>query len=248
MNARPAGIILLGLAGFLSGSMPEEETYARAMEAYANEQWLLAIQEFEAVLRSGYEAELLYYNLGNAYYRAGQVAGAVWAYEKALILNPNDEDARYNLAIANLRVQDRIEIPQPPFYIRFYRGMRESLTTGEWMLWVSIVLFVVALSYGLSRFMQRPWLAWPVIPGTILAVVLFLIAMDRITIARRTQEGIIYNPEAAIFSAPSERSTKLFEIHEGLKVSITEQSEDWYQIELMDGKSGWLPADQLRLL
>jgi tetratricopeptide (TPR) repeat protein len=248
MNTGAIWIILLTMAGFLSAGVPEEETYARGMDAYANEQWLLAIQEFEAVLRSGYEAEVLYYNLGNTYYRAGHVAGAVWAYEKALILNANDEDARYNLAIANLRVKDRIEIPALPFYIRLYRGIRESFTTGEWMRWISITLFLVASFYALSRFLQRAWLAWPIIPGTILALLLFLITMDRITIARRTQEGVVYNPIAVIYSAPSERSTKLFQIHEGLKVTITEKSDDWYQIELLDGKSGWLPADQLRPL
>ncbi|UCH11656.1 MAG: tetratricopeptide repeat protein [Fidelibacterota bacterium] len=248
MNRRAIGIMFFALAELLSAGMPEEETYARAMEAYSNEQWLLAIQEFEAILRSGYEAELLYYNLGNTYYRAGHIAGAVWAYEKALQLNPNDEDARYNLAIANLRVKDRIEIPTPPVYIRLYWGIRESLTTGEWMRWVSIVLFLVAALYALSRYLQRPWLAWPVIPGTVLALLLFLVTMDSITIDRRTREGILYSPVVAIYSAPSERSTKLFQIHEGLKVSITEQSEDWYQIELLDGKSGWLPMDQLRPL
>ncbi len=243
-----AFVLVTGLVGILIAGSTEEEIYQRGVDAYANEQWSLAIQEFEFILRSGYEAELLYYNLGNAYYRAGHVAGAVWAYEKALILNPNDADARYNLALANLRVEDRIELPEIPFYIRFYRGLRESLTPGEWMRWVSIVLFLVGILYALSRILQRPWLRWPVVPGTVIAAVLFLIALDSIVTTGRTREGVIYGKQVTVTSAPSRRATQLFELHEGLKVAILEQSGDWYQIDLLDGKSGWLPADQLRTL
>ncbi len=225
-----------------------EEIYQRGMKAYTSDRWSLAIQEYESILRSGYQSEQLYYNLGNAYYRAGQGAGAIWAYEKALNLNPNDRDARYNLALANLRVEDRIELPDIPFYIRFYRGMRESFTPGEWMRWVSLVLFIVGLLYALSRFLQRPWLGWPVVPGTVLAALLFLVALDSITTTNRTRKGIIYYDVSTVYSAPSERSTTLFEMHEGLKVAIVGQSDDWYQVELLDGKSGWLPSDRLRPL
>ncbi len=242
-----ASLLLISI-GTLSGESIQEATYQRGMDAYANEQWPLAIQEFESILRDGFEAEILYYNLGNAYYRAGQVAGSVWAYEKALILNPNDDDARYNLALANLRVEDRIELPEIPFYIRLYRGIRESLTPGEWIRWVSIILFIMGLFYALSRFFQRSWLGWPVVPGTIVAIIIFLIALDSITTTARTREGIIYSEQVTVTSAPSSRSTALFELHEGLKVAILEQNDDWYQIELLDGKSGWLPSDQLRAL
>jgi len=240
--------LLLLTIGTLSGESIEEATYQRGMDAFANEQWPLAIQEFESILRNGYEAEILYYNLGNAYYRAEQVAGSVWAYEKALILNPNDDDARYNLALANLRVEDRIELPEIPFYLRLYRGIRESLTPGEWIRWVSIILFIMSLFYTTSRFLQRSWLGWPIVPGTVVAIIIFIIALDSITTTSRTKEGIVYNEQVTVTSAPLNRSTALFELHEGLKVVILEQNEDWYQIELLDGKSGWLPADQLRPL
>ncbi|MFB0516044.1 MAG: tetratricopeptide repeat protein [Candidatus Neomarinimicrobiota bacterium] len=243
-----ATALVLALVAPLAGDASVAEVYQRGMEAYANEQWALAIQEFESILQSGYEAERLYYNLGNAYYRAGQVAGAVWAYERALILNPNDADARYNLALANLRVKDRIELPEIPFYIRFYRGLRENFTPGEWMRWVSIVLFSLGLFYAASRFLRRSWLGWPVVPGTVLAVLLFLVALDSLHTANQTREGIVYNEVAMVYSAPSQRSTKLFELHEGLKVTILEHGDDWYQIELLDGQSGWLPIDRVRPL
>ena len=116
------------------------------------------------------------------------------------------------------------------------------------MRWISIVLFLVGLLYALSRILQRPWLGWPVVPGTAIAAILFLITLDSIITTNRTREGVIYGEQVTVTSAPSHRATQLFELHEGLKVAILEQSGDWYQIELLDGKSGWLPADQLRTL
>ncbi|MFC1618418.1 tetratricopeptide repeat protein [Candidatus Neomarinimicrobiota bacterium] len=236
------------MGGFLSADIGQEDIYQRGLEAYQNEQWSLAIQEFESILRSGYESEVLYYNLGNAYYRAGHVAGAVWAYEQALSLNPNDADARYNLALANLRVQDRIDLPEMPLYVRLYKAVRESLTPSEWIQRVSVVLFLVALAFALSRILQKTWLGWAVIPGIVVAMLLFSIAIDSITITSRTREGIIYNQIVTAYSAPSARATRLFELHEGLKVSISEQNDEWYQIELLDGKTGWIPMDNLRQL
>ena len=243
-------IILLSVPvmGLVNPNVSLDEVYQRGLEAYQKEQWSLSIQEFESILKGGIESEALYYNLGNAYYRAGHVAGAVWAYEQALRINPNDVDARYNLSLANLRVQDRIELPDMPFYIRVYRSVRESQTPGERMHWVSIVLLIVALSFALSRILRKSWLEWAVIPGAILATLLFLITLDSITSSNRTREGIIYDHTVVAYSAPSVRATRLFELHEGLKVSISEQGEEWYKVVLLDGKTGWIPRDKLRQL
>ncbi|MCH7520919.1 MAG: tetratricopeptide repeat protein [Candidatus Marinimicrobia bacterium] len=225
-----------------------EEVYQRGMAAYEAEQWSLAIQEFESILRNDYGAKVLYYNLGNAYYRAGQVAGSVWAYEKALILSPGDDDARYNLALANLRVEDRIGSPDIPFIIRIYRSLRENFTPGEWLRWLSLGLFVVGAGFALSRIAGLRLVAHLVWPGMVIIALLALVAVDSLVTANRTREGIIYVEQALVYSAPSERSTRLFELHEGLKVAIIEQGDQWYQIELRDGKSGWLSEDQLRAL
>lgn len=244
-------LALTGLAAPATGMPAEsvvEGAYQRGLVAYEHEQWSLAIQEFESILRSGYGAEVLYYNLGNAYYRAGHVAGSVWAYEKALILSPGDDDVRYNLALANLRIEDRIEPPDIPFIIRFYRSLRENFTPGEWMRWISLGLFVVGACFALGRIVGLRLPARLVMPGMILTALLALVAWDSFVTTNRTHEGIVYVEQAVVYSAPSERSTRLFELHEGLKVAIMEEGEQWYQIELLDGKSGWLSEDQLRAL
>ena len=241
-------LLLAAVAGTPLAASALGEVYQRGMSAYENEQWTLAIQEFESILRGGYQAEQLYYNLGNAYYRSGETAGATWAYEKVLMLNPNDADARYNLALANLRVKDRIELPELPWLMRIYRGIRGSFTRSEWVLLVSLLLLVAGVLRAAGRMLQLPALRRGVWPGTVVAAVFAFVALDAILTTGRSKEGIVYGELVTVTSAPSARSTELFQLHEGLKVAILDDRDEWRQVELLDGKSGWLPAGQIRPL
>ena len=225
-----------------------DRSYSTGMVAYDRGQWELAIQEFEAILKTGTQSEAIYYNLGNAYYRAEDIAGAVWAYERALQLDPGDGDARHNLALARLRVKDRIPEPDYPAIITLYRSFRGGLTPRQWALRISWLLVVAAGLSSSARLMN--WRSSRALANVLLLVValLALVAVDSIQTSRRTNDGIIYIGPATAYSAPSERSTALFQLHAGAKVAITGEGGDWLQIELLDGRSGWIGHDQLRPL
>ena len=225
-----------------------ERTYRQGLEAYERGQWELSIQEFEAILKTGYRSHALYYNLGNAYYRAKDVAGAVWAYELALKLRPRDADSRYNLALGGLRVIDRLAEPELPFYVGFYRSLRGSLTPRQWVQRISWLLLASAFLFATGQ--QLEWRRSRGLAGLGmgLALLLSLLAADSIYTASTTREGIIYSDPSVAYSAPSVRSTALFELHAGAKVAITGAGNRWLQVELLDGKSGWIPEEQLRPL
>ena len=63
---------------------------------YENEQYETAASTYEQ-LENDYSHEYLYLNLGNSYYRMGELGNAVWAYEKAYSIAPRDQDIIYNL-------------------------------------------------------------------------------------------------------------------------------------------------------
>ncbi len=50
-----------------------------------------------------------YYNLGNALYRMGKLPESILAYKKALELNPDDEDAKYNLEYVRAKLKDNAQ-------------------------------------------------------------------------------------------------------------------------------------------
>ena len=60
--------------------------------------------------------------------------------------------------------------------------------------------------------------------------------------------GIIYAEKVEARSEPNSFSTRLFEVHEGLRVSINQTADEWVEIELLDGKTGWIENNQIRLI
>ncbi len=222
--------------------------YEKGVNAYRNNQYDLAIQEFEAILDNNWDSPELYYNLGNAYYRNGNTSGAVWAYESCLRLSPIYADAEYNLKLANLKVKDRVELPAPPIYLKWYMGIKEHYTSS---IWINITLFILLL-FSLSMTIPRilSFVSLNYIPG--LFVTLFFcslfFSLHSIWTDNSVNQGIIYYYSVEARSEPNKYSARLFEVHEGLKVLVNQISEDWVEIELLDGNAGWIENHQIRLI
>jgi Ca-activated chloride channel homolog len=95
------------------------EQPVRAAELFDNPEWRSAAQyraeQFEASAASlaNSDTSLGHYNRGNALAKAGQVPAAIAAYDRALELNPNDEDARYNRDLLQQYLEDNPEQQQP---------------------------------------------------------------------------------------------------------------------------------------
>ena len=82
---------------------------------------------------------------------------------------------------------------------------------------------------------------------TVLFIVLFL-TLHSIWTENSYNLGIIYSAQVEARSEPNQFSTRLFEVHEGLRVSINQAVDDWVEIELLDGKTGWIENNQIRLI
>lgn len=84
----------------------QPEAYYNAASAYAGISDLnMAEAALEQALRTA-DPDLMvdaYYNLGNVYYQMGRYDQAIQAYQQGLLIDPDDEDTRYNLEIALLR-------------------------------------------------------------------------------------------------------------------------------------------------
>jgi len=222
--------------------------YKNGMDAYKKGQYDLAIQEFESILSNNWNSPELYYNLGNAFFRSGNTAGAVWAFESCLNLSPTHSDAKYNLKLANLKVIDRMSLPDPPLYLQWYLGLKEQFTPTTW---INITLFIFFL-FSLSVTVNRLFLFSLVqnlrgVIVTIFFIALFL-TFHSIWTDNSLNLGVIYSLKAEVRSEPNTFSTRLFEVHEGLKVAINQLENDWVKIELLDGKTGWVSNDQIRLI
>jgi len=225
-----------------------EDHYDKGLAALSNNQYDLAIQEFETILDSNWDSPELYYNLGNAYYRNGNTFGSVWAYESCLRLSPTYTDAEYNLKLANLKVKDRVELPDPPIYLKWYMGIKEHFIPSVWINLTLSILLLLSLLVTVSRIVSVVSLNY--ISGTfstLFFISLFFTLHSTWTV-NSVNQGIIYYSVVEARSEPNTFSAQLFAVHEGLKVSVNQTSEKWVEIELMDGKTGWIEDHQIRLI
>ena len=219
---------------------------------YKKQQYDKAIQAYSKVLNEGYESAELYYNLGNAYYRKGNLGYAILNYERALKLSPGDEDIRHNLALANSRTIDRINTLPEFFIFQWWESFLALLTFSGWV-YLSYIFYLLLIGQIIFYFFTRrgDYQRIAFFSGVI---VLFLfavtIAVSAIKYNREynIKNGVVVQQSATAKLSPDPDSKDAFVIHEGLKVRIEDKVDNYYRIRLQDGKLGWLPQDDLRMI
>mgnify|MGYP003997575641 FL=1 len=246
-------ILIVLILVLLNGTWASEidEAYELGLKAYESGQYNLAIQEFEKIVESGWESSELHYNLGNAYYRDDNMAAAVWAFEKCLKSEPGHKDAAFNLPLVNLRVKDRVDIPEPPVYLKIYNQIKIYLHPGQWIILGAVLLLLISL-FRMLRLIRNMGANGPIRKTEniiwVILILTILVGLNAITDYLTKHEGIIYKDQVTATSEPNEYSTTLFIVHEGLKIKVLDTKDDWVEIELIDGKSGWIPNSSLRII
>jgi tetratricopeptide (TPR) repeat protein len=221
-----------------------------ASQAYKNQQFNKASQFYQQVISHGMVSADLHYNLANAWYKQGLIANAILHFEKALKHNPAHEDARFNLLMANSLITDRIEPAEVPFYKKWYKSMWQSMSLNGWAT-TSIILFILVLgSILVFVFSRSIFIKKLIVPVGFLGLLLMTLSLTLGGEARSymedTHKAIVFEPTLNVKSSPSESGTNLFTIHEGLKVEIRQHLGDWSEIEIADGRVGWVPSETFR--
>lgn len=243
-------LLLICIATAQSNIDPDS-LYQSANDAMLKEDFSSAITSYETILNQSFKHPDIYYNLGSAYYRTDEIGEAIWAFEKGLQLSPRDKDLRFNLELANTRIRDRIEMPETILILEQYRAVKKSVTLMDVLLIAASILMIAALIYFLKMYNQwrSIWLSRLIISLVVLSVLIHLMALDKYFELSDTNEIIIVESEVNIFSAPFDRrESTIFRLHEGVKAEITQDQQDWLEIELIDGKKGWIQSDKVRIL
>lgn len=218
--------------------------------AFSSKYYPQAIECYEKIIANGYESAGLYYNLGCAYYKQEDYPSAILYFEKAKRLNPSDEDISHNLKVTNTKIIDKIEEIPEFFLIHWWKIFRNIFSFNTWAI-MGIAFLVIALSllgfYLFSTILRRRKLSfWTSAVFICFMVMSFLCAQSQYSNAISVKEAIIFTPSVTAKSSPDMNSTDLFVIHEGTKVKVIDQVDDWSEIKIANGSVGWVSTSAYR--
>ena len=192
----------------------------------------------------------VYYNLGNCYYKLNKVAPAIYNYEKALVLNPDNADAINNLKFAQKRTIDEIEVVPKVGFAKLLRDFTGIYHYNTWA-WIAIgfsALFLLAfIGYYFSQYTQTKRLFF----FGMFLFLLFLLTSVTAALFEKShfdneKPAIVFDDMIEVHSEPQKASTAVVVLHEGTKVYVIETVSNWKKIQLTDGTEGWIDSHAIK--
>ena len=226
--------------------------FEAANKAYNEGNFSEAITQYKLILDTENHSAAVYYNLGNAYYKSNEIGPSIYYFEKALLLSPKDEDILNNLAFAKNMTIDAIE-PLPKTQIsKFVNGITGTFNYNQWA-WIAVICgFLCVISFLLYQFSYQTlkkriyflisFVAFLFILGTV------VIAYQQYGKAKADRPAIVFATETTVKAEPNLRSDEVFVLHEGTKVQVLDTVDNWKKIQLIDGKIGWIVAEDVNEL
>ena len=197
-------------------------------------------------MNDGYVSASLLYNIGNTYFKLRNYPMAILHYEKALKIDPTNEDTKHNLAIANALITDKIE-PMPVFFMtKWWRNVGNLHSANGWAK-ASLIFFAILLlilfGYITARTSRtRKITFFTGILTLVLVICSLIFAYQKHKYINEHNEAIVMTPTITVKSSPSSSGVDLFVLHEGTKVEIIDNTDKWDKIKIADGSVGWMPS------
>ncbi|MFC1564533.1 hypothetical protein ACFL6G_06320 [candidate division KSB1 bacterium] len=243
---------LIPVLFFSVSAQTENELFIEGNRFYQSEMYIQALEKYTEILDSGYETGELYYNIGNTYYKLGELGKTVLFYEKARRLIPEDEDLLTNIQLVNDQLVDKITPIPDVFYVSFWNKFRNSISLKWWRTIFFISLWFIALCVSFLFFVRRQFIR-KLLKNSLavigfVAIMITLVLISHSIMDRPGQDGVIMDKEVRVFASPTESGTELFIIHEGTRIHIKRELEGWLEVDLADGKVGWIPAEVIEII
>lgn len=253
---KTVGIVIIGLLCFAlqvkaeSGSGANEQ-FTMGVEAYSKASYAEALEHFKSA-EDELEGFALYFNLGNTYYKLNKIPESILYLERALKFEPANEDARYNLRLANERIADKIEsLPKSKFAL-WWEDFRYGVGPDGWA-WITVALsFAAALLYFLFAFGSSQSLRRF---GFFAGLVCLFLLFAAYSLSRSAEDfrygevaAVVFAIKVDVKSEPRSESTNVFVLHAGTRVSLLRSEGEWQHIEIASGSKGWVKSEDLEVI
>lgn len=217
--------------------------------AYDSSDYEKATEIFQTLVDENYQSKELYYNLGNTYYKLGNLSKSILYYEKALKLSPNWEKAIKNLSIARKSLIDKHEKSREGFvhWISSFIGF-----SADFWAWLSILCFFFGwIAFVVYKRLSYSWkkrLAYiKFIFFTGAFVLLLFLSFMKYQSETQHYGAIVNTPSVTLKAEPNLTSESVFVLHEGSKIVVLSSQNGW--IEARFGSTvGWVEEESLSFI
>lgn len=226
--------------------------FGKGNELYRKGDFKGAVSAYESVLNTKKESAELYFNLGNAYYKLNEVAPAIYNYEKALLLNPDDKEIINNLKFAQkLQIDDVNEVPK----VGFSKMINDFTGKLHYDAWAKVaiagaflfLLFFVGYYFTGTTLAKRIFFVAMFLSLLLIALSVFAAIFEK-SVYETERPAIVFAGIVGVKSEPEKTGDDAFMLHEGTKVYVLEALDDWKKIELPDGSQGWIEQSAIKEL
>lgn len=237
-------------------SVNSDNQFTEALQAYQDGDFQKSISLFKTEIdkleQKGEVSPELYYNLGNAYFRANEIPESLLYYERALLYKPSDRDIRHNIEYAQTKIEDKILTADTFFLSIWFNSIQNLASANAWAIY-SVVFFVLFIG-AMFLFFFTAKVDYKKI-GFYLGVISLVLVIFMNIFAYRQREkienrntAIIMAGSVPIVSAPTGKSKELVTLHAGTKVKILKSDGEWVEIEISDGTIGWMEKTKLEII
>lgn len=246
-------LLMLAPMGLHAQQAYPDSLWNAGVQAYTDGDYATALSNWEEVRSAGLTSPELMYNLGNAYFKTGELGKAVLWYQRTLKDNPSDADAKYNLEYAQALTQDRIDTV-PEFFLETWgRNACHMLPSNTWavlsLVFLALTLAMVLLFLLGSTSGRRRLGFFAGIVAFLVTFVCWDFAGWQARDARDQSYAIVMKPVSSVGSSPSAESAKnLFILHEGTRVKILDNVSGFSLVEIADGRQGWIASKDIEVI
>ena len=249
------GIRILALC-LLASAVPAvagepEILFRKGNEAYADGKFLEAAGFYQEILRYGIEDSRVEYNLGNAAFKLGHLGEAILHFRRAALLDPTDDEIRGNLEFAESTRVDRIVRPDSAAAVRVLIRLQHRIGPDRQALAALVLLWTVILVLSAGLVLPGRWKAWHGWTAAGLLLTTFLLAGSWwFTVSRLepNHTAVVMAAEVNILAGPGENNATLVVAHEGLDLKIRSVRDNWIQVALPDGLTGWVRRETVAIV
>ncbi len=226
-----------------------QTAFFQANAAYSDGRFEEAVAAYESIIAAGIDGGHLRFNLGNAYFKTGDVGRAILNYERASRWIPGDPDLDANLTYA--RSLTGAEACVPPLWANWLFPFASSFPSWQLSMVASCLLALALATLALRRIAGtrgRPSAYLAGICFVMAALVAGSAGYRAVQVELISTVVVVTEGSAPVRFEPAEDGTTHFAAPQGSRLEGGETRPGWAQVARCDGRRGWIEAAAIEAL